>query len=93
MKTHGLRSIIRKEKELFQSVFCKNDLFEWNFDEFDNEFEIEYSNDGSLMKHLEINTMKAFTDTMEAIFYEGMFHVSFLYLLVRFTVYCEIIRM
>ena len=40
LKTYGLLSIIRKEKELFQSIFCKDDLFEWNFDEFDNQFEI-----------------------------------------------------
>ena len=45
------------------------------------------------MKRLEIDTMKAFTDAMEAIFYEGIFHDSFLYLLVRLIVYWEIIKM
>ena len=93
LKTYGLLSIVTKEKELLQSIFCKNDLFEWNFDEFDDHFEIEYSNDGSSMKRLEIDTMKAFTDAMEAIFYEGIFHDSFLYLLVRLIVYWEIIKM
>ena len=93
LKTYGLLSIIRKEKELFQSIFCKNDLFEWNFDEFDDLFENEYSNDGSSKKRLEIDTVKAFTDAMEAIFYEGMFQDSFLYFLVSFTVYWKIIKM
>ena len=93
METYGLLSTVTKEKELFQSIFCKNDLFEWNFDEFDDHFETEYSNDGSSMKRLEIDTMKAFTDAMEAIFYEGIFHDSFLCLLVRLTVYWEIFKM
>lgn len=78
MKTYGLLSISRREKELFQSIFCKNDLFEWNFDEFDDA--------GSSKKRLEIDTVKAFADAMEAIFYEGMFYYSFLYFLVSFTV-------
>ena len=93
LKTYGLLSIIRKEKESLQSIFCKNDLFEWNFDKFDDLFETEYSNDGSSKKRLEIDTVKAFTDAMAAIFYEGMFHDSFLYFLVTFIVFWKIIKM
>ena len=93
LKTYGLLSIIRKEKELFQSISCKNDLFEWNFDEFDDLFEIGYSNDGSSKKRLKTDTVKTFTDAMKAIFYEGMFHNSLLYFLVSFTVYWKIIKL
>ena len=77
LKTYGLLKIIRKEKELFQSIFCKNDLFEWNFDVFDDQFEIEYSNDGSSMKRLEIDTMQALQMQWKSFFMEVCFMITF----------------
>ena len=77
LNTYGLLKIIRKEKELFQSIFCKNDLFEWNFDVFDNQFEIEYSNDGSSMKRLEIDTMQALQMQWKSFFMKVCFMITF----------------
>jgi len=70
LETYGLLNVIRSNKSLFAPIFCQSDLLKWKFDVFGDLLDPQYGETGSSKKSSEINTMKAFNDAMESIFYE-----------------------
>ena len=64
---------MKQNKEEFKTIFVKNDLLTCSVDAFHDLIEPKYSSSGSTRKSLEINTMKAFVDATESVFYEGTF--------------------
>ena len=64
---------MKQNKEEFKTIFVKNDLLTWSVDAFHDLIKPKYGSSGSSRKTLEINTMKAFVDAAELVFYEGTF--------------------
>ena len=78
LETYGILGMMKQNKEEFKSIFVKNDLLTWSVEAFHDLKEPEYSSSGSFSKALEINTMKAFVNVTESVFYEGTFNCRFL---------------
>eukprot|EP00794_Sanderia_malayensis_P020690 gene20690-22727_t len=77
LKTYGLLDVIKEKPHLFQNVFCKNDMFEWDFEEFQKLLKPDFSPEGSNRKSTEISTLKHFLDFVEQCFNDQMCPVSF----------------
>ena len=72
LQCYGLLTVIRDNPQLFEFVLCPNSVLAWTYDKFEDFVTPTFSEDGSSSKSLEINTFKAFMDSVEKMFYEGI---------------------
>ena len=73
LETYGIFDLMKQNKEEFKTILVINYLLTWSVNAFHDLIKPEYSSSESSRKTLEINTMKAFVDATESVFYEGTF--------------------
>lgn len=72
---NGLLDAIREKPKIYEVIFTKkaNSLFTWSYEDFMENFEAEYSEQGSIKHAAEVNCHKAFMDAMEEAFNDGVY--------------------
>ena len=71
LELFGLLSKIRSNHNLFHCVFCPNEDLQWTFEKLEDIFQPKYHIDGSSLRAREIDTFKALSDALEAIYHGG----------------------
>ena len=76
----GILSAAREKPALYEVLFTanKDTVFKWSFEDFQEEFQANYSDVGSIKHTAEIDCHKAFIDAMEEIFHNGKYCIFFI---------------
>ena len=66
-------NLMKDQPEVFRPLFCKDEMFIWNFETFKSCISGQFSEDGSNAKSKEVAVFKMFVDFVEYCFFDGKF--------------------
>jgi len=75
LEVYKLLDRIRENPVAFKLIFCHSDVLLWSYDVFNENLEVQFCDDGSSRKRMELSCYKAFLELCETSYYDGLFSI------------------
>ena len=82
LDVYDLLRHIRNSPDIFRLMFCRSDILLWSYENFAESLDVQWSENGSSKKQVELACFRGFLEMCEMAYHDGTNNLIILYIII-----------